>query len=226
MKRFTETTKWDDPWFRKLSPTAKCLWTYLCERCDAAGVIDLDMELASFLIGTKIKTEHIGELGSRIVQLDNGKWWITKFIQFQYGSLSEDCRGHAQAIKAYRENGLEERVSKGFENPFGRDKDRTGLGQEEGVQGEIFPAEEIPAVLQTPEFVEAWRQWKCFRREIRKKLTPRTASEQLKTLAQIGVESAILTIQTSIRNQWQGLFPPRSTVPAQANGRKPYVPNI
>jgi len=49
-KRFTDSTKWaSKPWFRKLSPNAKLLWLYICDTCDVAGVIDLDLEMASFL---------------------------------------------------------------------------------------------------------------------------------------------------------------------------------
>lgn len=58
MKRFTETTKWDDPWFRKLTPAAKLLWQWMLDHCDGAGVIDPDLELASFQTGCSIGDER------------------------------------------------------------------------------------------------------------------------------------------------------------------------
>jgi hypothetical protein len=40
LKRFTETTKWADPWFRKLPLRLKSLWHWLCDTCDMAGVLE------------------------------------------------------------------------------------------------------------------------------------------------------------------------------------------
>ena len=53
-KRFTDNAKWCDPWYRKLSPLNKLAWLYITDNCDAAGVIDLDDELANFQIGCTI----------------------------------------------------------------------------------------------------------------------------------------------------------------------------
>jgi len=53
VKRFTETTKWLDPWFRKLPAKVKIFWMYLIDSCDNAGFWIVDFELASFLIGEK-----------------------------------------------------------------------------------------------------------------------------------------------------------------------------
>lgn len=114
MKRFTETTKWDDPWYRKLSPKLKCLWQYICDRCDAAGVIDVDYELASFQIGDDVTEKDLGGFGSRIEQLKCGKWWILRFIPFQYGTLSEDCKAHGPVYSSLCSYGLKDRVSKGY----------------------------------------------------------------------------------------------------------------
>lgn len=114
MKRFTETTKWDDPWFRKLSPKLKCLWQYVCDRCDGAGVIDIDYELASFQIGTKITDQDMEGLGDRTEKLQCGKWWIVRFIPFQYGKLSEECKAHGPVFSSLSAYGLQDRVSKGI----------------------------------------------------------------------------------------------------------------
>jgi hypothetical protein len=94
MKRFTETQKWDDPWFRRLSPEMKLLWQWLCDRCDNAGVIEPDIELASFQIGYQYPMDTLLKFDGRLVQISGGKWFIPKFIEFQYGQLSKDCKAH------------------------------------------------------------------------------------------------------------------------------------
>lgn len=114
MKRFTETQKWDDPWFRRLSPEMKLLWQWLCDRCDNAGVIDPDLELASFHIGYQYPTDTLSHgFGDRLVQLPCGKWFIPKFIEFQYGQISRDCKAHNPIFQSLEKHQVE-RVSKGY----------------------------------------------------------------------------------------------------------------
>lgn len=105
-KRFTETDKWRDPWFRKLSATAKLLFLWLVDNCDKAGVIDLDLESATFDIGQPIDSHHLTELQSRWEKLPSGKIRLTKFVQFQYGTLSEKCTPHIRVIETIRSHGL------------------------------------------------------------------------------------------------------------------------
>ena len=107
MKRFTETQKWEDPWFRKLPPEMKLLWQWILDRCDSAGVIDPDLELASFQIGYQYPMDTLSEFGNRVLALDGGKFFIPKFIEFQYGKLSEDCRAHGPAFQSLKKHGLE-----------------------------------------------------------------------------------------------------------------------
>lgn len=106
MKRFTETTKWTDPWFRKLRPSSKLLWFFLCEQCDCAGVIDLDLELASFMVGEPITQDDVDAIGTRLADLPNGKTRIVKFIEFQYGVLSESCPAHKPVLRALSAHGI------------------------------------------------------------------------------------------------------------------------
>lgn len=137
MKRFTATEKWADPWFRKLPPTHKLAWAYLCDNCDAAGVIDLDREMADFKIGENVDWQSFFKAaGKRCEQLESGKVWLTGFIEFQYGRISEDCKAHKPVFASIEKHSLNKRVSKGYpkdldtlkekEKDTDKDKDKEG----------------------------------------------------------------------------------------------------
>lgn len=99
-KRFTATEKWTDKWFRGLSPNLKLGWSYLVDNCDSAGVIDLDRELADFQIGCPVDWDLLLEsAGDRVAVIRKGKWFLTGFIQYQYGKLSPDCKPHIPIIQ-------------------------------------------------------------------------------------------------------------------------------
>lgn len=145
MKRFTDTLKWDDPWFRRLSPSLKCLWFYLVDKCDAAGVIEFDPEHASFHIGERVTFADLNEFGDRVAKLTEGKFHIVKFLKFQYSMLSEDSPAHRPVFAALEKHGLEvpaellkntpsNRVSNTLsDTPKDKDKDKD-KGKEGGVQ--------------------------------------------------------------------------------------------
>ncbi len=114
MKRFTDTDKWRDPWFRKLSAGAKLAFLFIVDNCDNAGVWDADMELANFSIGMEIPWEKVREsLGERMEVLKSGKWHLKKFVNFQCGELSEECKPHAAVIRLLNKHGIQ-RVSKEY----------------------------------------------------------------------------------------------------------------
>lgn len=127
-KRFTATDKWSDKWFRKLSPSLKLGWLYLTDNCDAAGVIELDEELAEFKIGTAVDWDSLfGLAESRIKKLDDGKWWLTKFLTFQYGKLSWACPAHRPAIQAIEKNNLSRYLSNSFRKAIGKQLVNNGM---------------------------------------------------------------------------------------------------
>ena len=107
-KRFTETQKWDGTWFRTLSPVRKCFWLYLVDRCDQAGVIEADYALASFLIGETVTAADTAALTENVTVLPNGKLWLPKFVRFQYGLLSRECKPHGPVFAALARHGLSE----------------------------------------------------------------------------------------------------------------------
>jgi hypothetical protein len=107
MKRFTSLEKWSDPWYRKLEPRLKCFWDWLFTNCDPAGTIDIDFGLASFQIGAEITESDLGVFGNdRITSLKNGKYWLKKFIDFQYKNISRKCPAHQCVIEIIDRLGL------------------------------------------------------------------------------------------------------------------------
>jgi len=100
-KRYIDTELFKQGWFRKLSPTLKSAWIYLITNCDHAGIYEPDLELMSFCVGSKItKDDIIKRLGDQISELNGGgKWFLHKFIGYQYGELSETNNVHKSVIK-------------------------------------------------------------------------------------------------------------------------------
>jgi len=106
MKRFTETTKWLDPWFADLGQTEKLLWLYLCDNCDSSGVIDLSYRIVGFLVGCHADAipNHLKALGDRVKILPSGKILIPRFVQFQYGALSDKSNLHKSVLMLIEKN--------------------------------------------------------------------------------------------------------------------------
>ena len=132
-KRFTETGKWEDSWFRKLPLKYKLFWTYLCDKCDNAGHWKEDIELASFYIGEEILKDEVLDLFNlekERIKINNNSWVITDFITFQYGQLNENCKPHQQVIRllaAHHDKGLAKGIvtlTEGLVNPYLRVEDK------------------------------------------------------------------------------------------------------
>lgn len=105
-KRFTDIDKWDKAWYRKLTPKMKCLWAYLTDRCDQAGIWEADFEAASFYIGEDVNKDDLIEFGRRVVPFDDDKYRIVGFIDFQYGKLSPNCKAHVPIYRLLEKYGL------------------------------------------------------------------------------------------------------------------------
>jgi len=99
-KRFTDTAKWKDSWFQDLPTKYKLFWIYLCDECDAAGLWKPNIRLATFQIGEPFEEVELKRVFSeRITITESGYWFIKKFINFQYGELSELSKPHLSIIK-------------------------------------------------------------------------------------------------------------------------------
>ena len=124
-KRFTESTKWKKLWIRKLDPKYKLFWFYLLDNCDHAGIDDADIESASFHIGIEYDKEEILEVFNRkIVPFKKDKWFIPKFVEYQYGELNENNRAHLSVINILTKYNLLG-SNKALNSPLEGGKDKT-----------------------------------------------------------------------------------------------------
>lgn len=158
-KRFVDTTLYDKPWFRKLSLKHKCLWEYIRLKCDNAGVLDFDEELASFQIGCVIKWKDLEYIADQIAIIENNKIVIKDFIAFQYGKLSESCNPHKQILELVAKHKLNERVLVPFMKGMGtlQDKEQEEEKEKEKEkeeEGKIFKVEKFK-----PDFEAVWAMY-------------------------------------------------------------------
>ena len=99
-KRFTDTGLYDKEWFQELELKNKVFWEYITKKCDHAGIWDVNIRMASYIIGADFKKDELLEVfKERIIVIENDKWFIPKFLIFQYGTeLNESNRVHKSAI--------------------------------------------------------------------------------------------------------------------------------
>lgn len=117
-KRFTDTEKWRDPWFCSLSSSDKLFWVYLLDTCNVAGIWQVNWPLVHFYIpGFEFQSVTFQD---RIQVLSNQKWFVPKFIVFQYGTLQKNNRLHQRILFELEKEG----VSIPLGHPSQGDKDK------------------------------------------------------------------------------------------------------
>lgn len=163
-RRQTDPNKWGKKWHRLLTPVEKCFWHFLCDECDWAGVWDPDFERASFLIGEEVNEQTMAVYGDRVRLLENGKYWLTGFIDFQQPKgLNPGNRAHAPIFRSIEKNKVpagplavsEKGLAKGLAKPPCNVTSRHVLScNVEGGPGETADLSDYVADIRTlrPEF--------------------------------------------------------------------------
>jgi hypothetical protein len=130
-KRFTDSEKWDDPWFAELPLKYKLFWIYLLDECDHAGVWKVNFRKAQFMIGEPFEqSEVLRYISDRVLKIDESYWLILKFVNFQYGSLNAS-KTAVSARRILEKHGLtdfieqnEVRVTEGLDKGYLTLKDK------------------------------------------------------------------------------------------------------
>jgi hypothetical protein len=165
--RFTDTEKWTDPWFRKLSPGQKLAFLYLSDNCDCAGFWEVDLEMMAFMIKVDENACEgaISVLDKAIVMRD-GWIWVRNFIKHQKNlQLNWDNKAHRPIITRLQSHvdifpevsflleetrGIEG-ASKGLPSPPGKGKGK-GKGRGKGTG-------KSKSGSQTDEYTEQFNEW-------------------------------------------------------------------
>jgi hypothetical protein len=136
-KRFTDTDLWDKEWFMALTCKHKCLVRFLFDKCDVAGVWSANWLLASSYIGEQVTEEDLQKIDGRVVKIGEGKYFIKDFIEFQYGTLSENCKPHQKVIGLLKKYNIEIDKIKGYQYPLQRvQEEEKDKEEEKGMEME------------------------------------------------------------------------------------------
>lgn len=144
-KRFTDTNKWKDSWFQDLPSKYKLFWIYVLDECDSAGVWKPNYRLASFQVGEPFEESELKRVFfDRIEITEAGYWFIKKFIDFQYGNLSEHSKPHIAVLnllKNHKIKGYTKGIHTLKDKDIYKEKEKEEEKEKEKGQDVVFPIE-------------------------------------------------------------------------------------
>jgi hypothetical protein len=120
MKRFTDTAINEEDWYLSGSPAHREFWRYILDKCDCAGILRPNFTVFNSTFRHSLSADDflswVNKDKERVRTLENGRWWITGFIGFQYGIsvLSETSSVHKGIAKQLQNNQVVD-----FINEFG-----------------------------------------------------------------------------------------------------------
>lgn len=144
-KRLTATEKWIDPWFCGLSDSEKIFWLYLLDNCNHAGIWDPNWFLFKIYVSDfKYIKEHFQE---RIIELPSKKWFIPKFLLFQYGGmdkLNPENAVHKSVISLLDKEGLYKPLERPLYGPIDNDREKNKDKADNGFKAfwKAYPKQE------------------------------------------------------------------------------------
>jgi hypothetical protein len=114
-KRLTDSNKWNDNWYSNLPMDIKLVWNYLLDTCDHAGVYKVNLKLLRFQTDCDRSETDIIEYLKERIYIKGDKWFIPKFITFQYKNF---FTSNTPAIKSARELLLSHCIIEPSDNSF------------------------------------------------------------------------------------------------------------
>ncbi len=236
MKKFTDSEKWRDPWFRSLSVESKTLWIFLLDEVDNAGIWEIDQSYFKYASGVKKDLENLlSTLGDRVVFLpDKRHLLIPKYCFYQQGGfLTENKPAHRRIFQLLQRHELQQDEKGNLYHSNGMAMPSVchsnginigigiGIGNKErdkgsGEKGKRIPNDPPESLKDDLSFLAVWDEWKAYRKErgLRpyKPMGLKALHTQLTKWAKThGAPALIQSIRDSMANDYKGLFEPKLT---------------
>jgi hypothetical protein len=142
--RFTNTEKWNDHWFSQLRQIEMLLFMYLCDNCDIAGFVEINIKLWSVVLNSSIETIEGALKGLQrglIFSKNTDCIYIKNFLKHQKNiPLNEKNKAHIGIIRRFELysykfdiqdiNEFIKGASKGLDSPSGNGN---GIGIGNGI---------------------------------------------------------------------------------------------
>lgn len=153
-KRFVDTDIWSRSDIIDCSPNKKLLFMYVITSCSSIGIFTNSLKLTSFILGFEVTEKDLLTIPVDIEKLKDGKYWMPRFCDFQYGELKETCKPHKRYMADLKKEGLFERVCKGYIKGIGTLEEKEEEKEEEEEQ-EKPKAIEDKSLPKPPESLQA-----------------------------------------------------------------------
>ena len=183
-KRLTDTRKWDKRWFRELKPKYKCFWQYICDRCDNAGIWEVDIKTAEHYIKAKLDLDDVKNIFNKhILVLNSERWFVVDFIEFQYNcsieGLNPNNKAHLSVIRLIEKYNIKGALKGLIEAPLRGPKDKD-KDKDKDMDKDKDKDKDITKISQTiKERFEKF--WEKYPRKLYKKATMPVFFEKIRT---------------------------------------------
>jgi hypothetical protein len=158
-KRFIDTGLFRKKWIRELDCDMKLFWVYLLTDCDHAGIWDVDVERAAFQLNAELTESKILEtFNKKIVPFKKDKWFVPKFIEYQYGELNENIRPHQSVIKILQKY----KLYKGFTSPLQTPKVKNTDKKQDQLKKISSELDDLQKEFKQREVVKEFEKFKDF----------------------------------------------------------------
>jgi hypothetical protein len=212
-KRFTDTTKWTNPWYRKMPYQYRDLWDYICDMCDHAGIWRADLEMASMIIGDSLtKEKALFFFGDRIVVLSEDKWFLPSFIRFQYGNINSQKAVCVSVRNILISNGIDIdtlMIKQSLHNHSSmikdKDKDKDKVKDKDTVK-EKEKENTSDLICQA---WDVWQETMIFFKLPKQNISPHQESSLARAIASLGIETVLLALEGQRYESGSDKFNPR-----------------